>query len=262
MPSKTKIKPGKSALDLVAQQATVLRATLITRSRQEAVFSLPVRSVDGHTDTYSLSVRAIGSRLKVSEQAPALLPDCCPNRHINSDGSFCLSWSLHQPIHVTDLQAAEAWWMTVYRFLQLQRRAAKARKWPTKDDWAHGDEAAREQMRAENAAEILGPHFQDRLRNRDLRVEKKGHFYRLLTSEGARIYSVWIEHKRVATLKQYCFCPSGRAKKSILRSCSNHGAAAADLVFGIVSREHEEKEFWRSLHGRACCKTLNNCPLQ
>lgn len=248
------------ALGFVVQQAADLGGVVANQTSREAELDIPVTLVDGSTLTYRLRVSASGDRLTVGEASPAHLPGCCPNRHINWDGTFCITWSSHSPIRVTDAESAALWWRTVYRFLQEQHRAGRKRRWPGKDDWAHGD-AAREQLRSEEAARRLGGDYPARLSGGRLRVTKRRHFYRLSTTQGQPLYSVWIEHRRVAMVRQHCLCPRGRTKRSILRSCGDHASAAVELVLGMVGREKAERAFWHQLRGQPCCGTMDDCPL-
>lgn len=251
--------PGRLAIDLAIQEVGSFNGKLIRKGTADAEFHLPVLVADGSVTDFCLSVRAAGDQLVPKEASPLHLPSCCPNRHINRDGSFCITWSSRLPIRIIDATSAAAWWDTVYRFLQEQHRAAKKRRWPTKNDWAHGN-AAHEQLRAETAAAELGGRFPEDLRNGRLAVKKKGHFYRLTCSDGW-LYSVWFRFERVATLRQVCFCPDGAHKRIALLSCGGHAKAAADLVLGIVGREAEERRFWKALKGQPCCGTMDNCPL-
>lgn len=249
------------ALSFVDQQARPLGGSLIGKGAREAEFTLPVLMVDGQNKLYRLSVRATGNQLKVSESTSTHLPKSCPNRHINRDSTFCITWASQRPIAIVDAQSADHWWDTVYKFLQEQHRAGKLRRWPSKTDWAHGD-AAQEQLRAEEAAATLGGRFLEDLRNGRLSVVKKGHFYRLVTTRGRWLYSVWIQFRRVATLRQYCFCDFGTTKRKVLADCGDHANAAVDLVFGIIGRKLEEERFWKSLKGQPCCGSMDECPLR
>lgn len=247
------------AIDFAAQEVGNFDGKLLRNGTSDVEFRLPVRMTDGSVTDFDLSVRAAGDQLVVKEVSPLHLPACCPNRHINRDGSFCVTWAAKLPIRVVDAASATTWWDTVYRFLQEQHRAAKKRRWPTKGDWAHGD-AAREQLRAEAAANALGGRFPDDLKSGRLTVKKTSQFYRLSRPNGW-LYSVWIRFERVATLRQLCFCPEGARRRVVLKSCGEHAKAAADLVLAIVGRETEERRFWKSLESQPCCGTMDDCPL-
>lgn len=251
--------PAQLTIDLAVQEVGSFNGKLVRKSAGDAEFHLPVLMADGNITNFCLSVRASGDQLIPKEASPLHLPHCCPNRHINRDGSFCITWASRLPIRVIDPASAAIWWDTVYRFLQEQHRAAKKRRWPTKGEWAHGD-AAREQLRAETAAAALGGRFPANLKNGRLTVKKTGHFYRLTYPDGW-LYSVWIQFERVATLRQLCFCPDGARRGIVLKSCGEHAQAAANLVLGIVGRETEERRFWNLLKGQPCCGTMDDCPL-
>lgn len=262
MPLRDEKPIKRQALDFAVTEVGQLGGSLVKRSSDDAEILLPVRLADGQTLTYRLTLSMLGTQLRVREKVPTLLPASCPNRHINPNGTFCVTWAKRRAIEVVDSSSALDWWFAIYRFLQEQHRAKKKRRWPTKDDWAHGDAAAEQQMRSELAAETLGPPFPKLLRSGKLKVVKKGHFLRLLGARAERLYSVWIDYDRVATLRQYCFCRLGQMKKTVLRGCSDHAKAAADLVLGIAGREREEEAFWKSVSDQPCCGTLDSCPLK
>lgn len=248
-----------SAIDLAISGVLELDGSLLGRDATTAEILLPVAFTDGVVTEFRLSLRAEGEQLTVKESQPEHLPVFCPNRHINRDSSFCVSWWSKFPLHVRDADSATAWWQAVYKFLQDQRRAARQRVWPTKSDWAHGD-AANGQLRAEAAAENLGEKFLEDLRNGRLSVRKKGKFYQLRRKR-KRLYSVWIEFQRVATLGQLCFCQRRASRRVTLRECGDHANSAVDLVIGIVERAKGEQSFWVSLSGQPCCGTMDHCPL-
>lgn len=81
------------------------------------------------------------------------LPACCPERHINPDGSFCVHLHSGKPIQDTD--AARLWWKSLRAFLSDQKYAERHRHWPLHSQLSHGD-AAMVQLEMERIAEPLG----------------------------------------------------------------------------------------------------------
>lgn len=90
----------------------------------------------------------------VAERRPGtVLPACCPERHINPGGSFCVHLDSTDPI--TNAGVAAAWWESLRRFLIGQDYASRHRFWPLHMQLSHGHEAARVQIEMEKIAEPL-----------------------------------------------------------------------------------------------------------
>lgn len=241
--------------DLLLAQAADFGATLINRSGGVLRVAIDVLRADGKVSGYRLLIDTSNAKPAVKELAPTHLPPFCPNRHINADGTFCLTWDVAAPLAVADAAGAERWWGTLVQFLKLQERAAKRRGWPNGHQWAHGD-AARYQLQAEQSSGKLGAGLVIALRDGRLAVRRSGPFLRLLL-DGRRLYSVWVEGRRTATLRQKCPCRSGK----VIRACADHKAASAELAFAVRDMNEAEAEFWEGFSGRTCCGTLNDCPL-
>jgi E2 ubiquitin ligase family protein len=244
--------------DLIADLAAAHEASVLERDAGHLVVAVSLRRPDGRATRYALAVDARTTEPKVREKTRQNLPAFCPNRHINQDGSFCMSWRAAKPICVTDEASAQEWWTLLLKFLRLQEAATQLRRWPNKHAWAHGA-AAEAQQRAEVCAIALGPTIEHALAAGRLRVTRPAgqpNFARL-EDGGRRLYSVWRQARRVATLRQRCFCGSGRP----LCSCTDHADRAAELITSLEAWEAGERAFWRQLQGRACCGTLNACPL-
>lgn len=195
------------------------------------------------------------------ERQPINLPEFCPQRHINSDGSFCLYWREVSNLDISDEETAHAWWGILWKFLTLQARVKKARRWPNQNEWAHGA-AAVHQYRAELAAHELGGEYVIALKERRLSVVKKKRVLQLLKDKN-HLYSVWLDSKKVVNLKQRCLCGStGKKGRKRLRRCGSHASDASHLAMALLLWEIEEKAFWHSFRDRQCCGTCDNCPLQ
>lgn len=250
--------PPKSAAEYVAELAEDHEAHVLRRQGDELLVSVLRRRSDGRVNRYALLIDAGLPVLQVREQTPALLPAFCPDRHINSDGSFCMGWQAADPLNVVDQASAGEWWARLLKFLSLQEIANQLRRWPSNHEWAHGDAAAH-QDRAERCARALGPAFETALAAKRLQVirqRRRSGFAQLMDGK-RRLYSVWITCRRVATGRQACLCGSGQP----LRSCEDHADRAAELVFAIEARDRAEREFWKRAAGRPCCSSLAVCPL-
>ena len=89
----------------------------------------------------------------VREREPKTLPNFCIQRHINADGTFCLSLGSTSPL-ARESDAAE-WWDSLKSFLRLQRFAHRFGFWPPGSEMSHGD-AAYTQLEMEALADPLG----------------------------------------------------------------------------------------------------------
>ena len=83
----------------------------------------------------------------------AQLPKCCPERHINEDGSFCTQ--LDSDGAIFDVEAAHAWWRSLKTFLVHQINAETTGLWPVGAQFSHGF-AADVQLDMEKIALPLG----------------------------------------------------------------------------------------------------------
>lgn len=87
-------------------------------------------------------------------QPGTVLPACCPERHINSDGTFCVH--LDSTDAVGSREAAGAWWDSLRSFLIAQDYAHRRRVWPLHSQLSHGHAAAKVQIEMEELAGPLG----------------------------------------------------------------------------------------------------------
>lgn len=251
--------PCAPTAELIAEQAGDFEARVLERDGYNLLVAVDLRLSDGRVVPYRLSIETPTPVPKVREQPHRRLPGFCPNRHINHGGSFCMGWQTADALSVTDTETAAVWWGRLLKYLRQQVIAEKLGRWPAGEEWAHGD-AAEHQWLAETCARALGADLVQALRSGRLTVAKKrgaGGFFALMNA-GRRIYSVLSEPQRVATLRQACFCGSGRT----LRSCADHAARAADLVAALMAWQKAETAFWEEVRGLPCCETLHKCPLR
>ena len=82
--------------------------------------------------------RAIGSTM----------PACCPQRHINTNGSFCIELRAGERIANG---TAPAWWDKMHAFAMCQETAAETGFWPNEAQISHGG-AGEVELAAEDAA--------------------------------------------------------------------------------------------------------------
>ena len=256
------------ALALLAAKAVDFDGLVIGQGANELDLEVIVTMPDGQTTTYWITARAQGAIVSARETKKLHLPAFCPDRHINGDGTFCLGWSEINAVEVLDANGAWRWWATLIKFLRLQQRAVKKRRWPDKKAWAHGD-AARHQLQAERSAmRLSAAHAADFLAGRitiERRIGQSAIGPALRIARGGRWESsVWEKSKRPVSLRRRCICPAGAgARPTTLRSCEDgeHAKAAAELAFAIRDMEAAERSFWKSLEGKPCCGTIDGCPL-
>lgn len=233
-------------------------------TEQSAVLSLPVLRVDSKTIQYTLKIFLKGSRLVVKEVTPTNLPKFCPERHINTDGTFCLNFEPAGSLTVLDADSALAWLKILYAFLLLQERSKKLRRWPNKNVWAHGD-AAHYQRLAEQAAASLGPYMESVIAAGEVSLKErnsKGRLILELWDNKRHVFSVWWDTRKVIQGRRRCFCQtSGARHPRKLRSCKDHAVQAVNLAAALRGMESEDRLYWKSVRDMPCCGTCDNCPL-
>lgn len=243
---------------LVAAQAEAHDASVVGSANDVLTVEVRLRRASGRRKIYRLTIDTRGRQPQVREAEPEHLPRFCPNRHLSDDGWFCLNYSEEDPHPVHDAESATAFWGRLLKYLALQETTTVLRRWPSTHEWAHGL-AAGAQARAERAAVALGSAFNVALDRRRLKAvrQKASPFVQLLDGQ-RRLYSVWVEPRRVATLRQLCPCGSGRA----LAGCADHADQAATLTFALMDWERQERRFWAYAKDRPCCGGLDVCPLK
>ncbi|WP_424300196.1 E2 domain-associated cysteine-rich protein [Castellaniella sp.] len=253
-----------SAVNLIERAASDFGGTCTRINESSGILELPVLLVDGRTIEYRLLLKETEKQVSVREEPPKHLPAFCPERHINYDGTFCLYYPAASRLEVHDDASAIAWVETLYKYLKLQDRAKRLRKWPNASSWAHGD-AAHQQLRALEAASALRHDISNAVEQGQIilkRRKSKGRSILEIWIGNNRIFSVWEHHKRVVNQSRRCFClSSGSRRPKRLRRCNDHAQQAAELALAIRDWEDAEQRFWDSVTGRSCCGSCDNCPL-
>ena len=251
-------------LVFLARAAIDFGGTVTQESVGDVSMVLPIEYVDGQVDTYRLWLTATGTKVSAREITPQHLPAFCPERHINPDGSFCLSYAPADLLGVVDAESATAWMQTLWQFLVLQRRAKRLRRWPSNNVWAHG-RAALHQMAAENAAMQLGPKLVSALQRNTLEVVPRKSVGRGVLDvyvDRRHVFSVWSGRDKFVNANRRCFCGARGLKRPLkVRSCSDHGQQAVLLARALHAWKQEEQQFWREMKGRPCCGKCDACPL-
>ncbi|SSY68809.1 E2 domain-associated cysteine-rich protein [Alcaligenes faecalis] len=253
-----------SAVNSIKQVAPRFGGTYTSTNETSGILDLSVLLVDGRTLKYRLVLKQVGKQLSAREEYPTHLPAFCPERHINSDGTFCLYYPAADRLEVYDEASAISWMETLYKYLKLQDRATRQRKWPSTSFWAHGD-AALHQLKALDAASELSLDITNAVKNDRTILKRrtsKGRPILEVWVENTRVFSVWEHCKKVINQSRRCFCQSSRTRKpKKIRRCNDHAKQAVILAFAIRDWQVEEQKFWDCLNDKYCCGTCDNCPL-
>lgn len=257
-----------SVLQLIDAVASEFGAQAEELHAEKGIFALPLTIPDGSVTHYRLEVVSEPQGASVREVVPTHLPGFCPQRHINSDGTFCLYWQGAGGLSISSKEDATRWWKTLWKFLGLQSRAAKKRRWPNNEQWAHGAAAAH-QHKAIEAAARLGSRFSSALAQSAISIEEHPKRHRSqgptlqVLVHGHHVFSVWLNTGKVVNQKQRCFCGSAGLKRpSRLRSCHHHAQDAAELALELKRWQVAEEAFWATFKGQNCCGTCDGCALQ
>jgi hypothetical protein len=256
-----------SALSFVADVAADYSATVTHLASSEIELTVNIRRADGRVVSYDIVAYQQGDDVFAKEKSPSRLPGFCPERHINSDGSFCLYWREYDAMGIADATAAHRWWQTLREFLLLQERVAKLRRWPG-EGWAHGS-AAQHQSHAEVAASALGRAVSEALQEGRLLVKAgpkvvhpNGPTLRVHI-DGVHVYTVWRKSGRITNKRQPCICAWGKkGRRKKFRSCGDHASQAAQLATSIAEWKEAEAAFWEVFKDTKCCGTCDDCPLR
>lgn len=203
----------------------------VTSTRLDALdAALRLTDSDGEKVVFDVRVERRGRSVAVRENPRHRhLPVWCPERHINSDGTFCLAYE-SSPIDAA--AAASSWWSKLLGYLDLQLRASLTGRWPERYAQKHGDAAAT-QTKLEQLERELPRKVVDA--SRDMVLRGDGH----------------VSARRLR-------CPCG--KKRQLRRC--HDEQVRAMVSLRAKLVNQEREFWESWKGRECCRTMVTCPLR
>ncbi|BDA84305.1 hypothetical protein Sa4125_18470 [Aureimonas sp. SA4125] len=255
-------------LDLVKQVAAANDGTVIDEGGNGVRIAVrPTLDSGAPPPTYLIEVSAIGGALRVQECGSHRLPAYCPERHLNSDGSFCLHWAEEEPLGFGTEDDIMLWWGKLLAFLRRQIAVDSLRRWPGKSDArAHGPEAARGQASAERAATALGKRFtsamdEGRLSTKRSRVA--GNKRVRLFLDGRRLTSVDVKTKSVLTLRSRCPCDRQGGRPLPIVACADHAAALATLALSLERWAAAERKFFEfaASCGHECCGSVDGCPL-
>ena len=197
-------------------------------------------------------------RASVKERGPAKWPTCCPERHIEPGGTFCLGKG---PVLTLRCEEdADTWWAWLNEFLCSQFYVDRNRHWPSGRALHHGD-AADAQLKMEEIA--FGTKFESDVR--DCLEYRVG----WLAGELPRLS---VDGTQLANLRAPC--PRGCGKlngktirqiyrkfhPTLRRKCRELNKITK-LINLESERRQKEKEFWEKLSGTHCCQSVDTCPI-
>jgi hypothetical protein len=217
--------------------------------REAHVDIVAVRASKTFTRLFELRLVHLGNEINVFERPfGATLPACCPERHINPDGSFCIG--LRAGEGITDA-TAPAWWDKLHAFALCQETAEETGFWPSEAQLSHGG-AGDVELAAEDAAEQLGL----RAVYREAVAFDTGPI-----ASGLR--KIDAKTGLLRNGRNVCVCGrTDRRGRSLLRRDCHRIGLGCPIVF-----EHRRRllvdGYWRSLRGPiTCCGTMQECPLK
>lgn len=196
--------------------------------------------------TLSLEVGQIKVAPDPNVPAALKLPACCPERHINSDSSFCLGYDRSLTKALGD---AGGWWQWLCRFLQLQLQANRGRPWPEHLQLDHG-KAGSIVLDIRQRLDELPPTARMRLGKDGGKLD--GMQLRLHPGTNST-------DARLTNGRAKCVCGLGRLR----RDCPGCRVVAS-IVALRVKRQIALKKFWADLRtaGHQCCRSMRECGLR
>jgi hypothetical protein len=217
-------------------------------AREAQVDVVATRSSGAFTRVFELRVVQLRDEIVVFERPVGnTLPACCPERHINPGGSFCVG--LRAGEGIAD-ETAPAWWARLHTFILCQETATETGFWPSEAQLSHG-EGGEVELAAERAADQLGL----------LSV------YREAVAFGTGLIASGLTkiNKKTGLLRNgrsACICGrSDRHRRVLLRRECHRSGLGCPIVLEY-RRRIKVVEYWRGLCSQACCGTMRECPLK
>jgi hypothetical protein len=233
-----------SAIDFIAGEAPAWAVIKKRRTSSLKFTAQPERDGGTKTRLYVLyaEMNAKGDVSLRELMVGKLLPRFCPERHINSDSTFCLG--LRAGSGIDSGEVAQKWWSKVWLFLSCQESAANTGRWPPHAQVSHGD-AAEIQLAAEQLAETLG------LRDEYANAVEFG---------SGRIAGDVVQFNAARNVLRNgpVSCTCERAGMCV--ECPNKSYEC--LIALEAKRRAAQEEFWRVHQGEPCCRTMHDCPLR
>ena len=195
-----------------------------------------------------LVISTWGCDVTVSELLPGkLLPLRCPERHIQSDSTFCLGYISGSLERIED---ADVWWEKLAQFLWLQSTADDVGVWPFQHAVDHGG-AASFHLRALALAQQLG--FENEYEEAWSGVSN------WINASGVKFVDA-----KGKLLNGRQACPRGcfgQRRRFVRKACLKRDAMA-ELILVERARQKSLSLFWEAERtlGLRCCGRMRDCP--
>lgn len=237
-----------TALQLLIETAPNWIKIIASSSSSLGITAEPLSPGGLRVGKFTLDVQLGGPSATVREQSiGSSLPTFCPERHINSDGSFCLGLDAGE---ITDSKQALAWWGKLESFLVCQTLATKHGEWPRGRGLSHG-----------RAADIQIEMEQIALKNNWVEEVWDGIAYKenWLGSTLPRI-----RKNSGMLVNQRSSCPRRCSKRNrpILRCDCPHKIEVFELIRLEMNRRKIEQRYIDAYSDKKCCGTMKICPFK
>lgn len=253
-------------MNLLVSVASEFPVSHLDRVADRVTFQLAIAMASGEVVPFKIAASPGPAQHVIAREIePKRLPAFCPERHINSDGSFCINWIQGDPRPVVDTESARAWWASLEDYLRLQVAASKLRRWPG-PAWAHGH-AAEYQRSAEAHARTLGEPLLSQVTHGSLTTRldyRRGHNRIELRANGEVLNRINLPFRKLTNLQMPCPCPEGTKTKRPIGQCGQHAEVLAALIESLHRRKKAEDKYIADLRKKhiRCCGTLDRCPLK
>lgn len=234
------------AIDAIANAVPAWAELRRIGARAADVDAVVVRSSGAFTRVFELEILHLADDVMVYERVRGkILPQFCPERHINADGSFCLGLRAGEGINSV---TAAAWWTKLHAFLLCQETAAEVGLWPSGAQLSHGD-AGDIELLAERAAAEAGAG-----------AAYRGAVEFDIGPIAAGLSKINKASGRLMNGRSSCLCGrKHRTGKLLLRRECQHLGCPIELEF---KRRAAVDRFWRSMSSLPCCGTMLECRLR
>ncbi|WP_432444488.1 E2 domain-containing protein [Rhizobium leguminosarum] len=199
----------------------------------------------------ALTVRVADSQITVCETVRGTVyPAICHERHVQSDGNFCIGYQAG--VRIETLDAAKVWWGLLKEFLFLQRVAERTKQWPPTKQLSHSFAGAHH-LAALDAARGLG-------------IESD--YFEMLEGQDKWFAqpSPKLDDKRKRLRNGHLPCPRGcmRDGRRIARSECCDPQGVYELLYNERKRRQEVDHFYSicRLIGEKCCGRMLHCGLE
>lgn len=208
-----------------------------------------VPGTDWQDEGVRLLIKAGWSLQAQEEQPGQCFPARCPERHVQSDQTFCLGL---RRLDVTDDDVARQWWEQLRQYIRCQSTAEQTGIWPPMHALDHGD---------------AGEHHEKALAlAEELNIQDEYAAAYLDEPSWITDHSLRLLGKGDKPLNGRMACPRGcrharRPSRPILRRKCKRRAQLVALVIAERKRRNALADYWReaAAGGAVCCGRMRSC---